>query len=373
MIKTLRSLSCRRGFTLIELLVVIAIIAVLIALLLPAVQAAREAARRAQCVNNLKQLGLATATYISANNTFPMGMYQGRSRGYAAGTIYAGSTAFVALLEQMEQQSLASAYNYSCASFDSANRTVLATGLNILWCPSDPTISTAQPAPKTTNFGYYISSTSTVQRTSYAGCAGIWLSSAFPTPGDTPAAPFNSNALVTAAQANQNGVFGYHSSVSLAAISDGTSNTIAFGEVANGLIPVELGRYGFGIWGFSGYTAGESAWFGTMYGINSHKRYSLDHTNYISAYPPGKALSLAMSAGSFHPGGANFGMCDGSVRFMKDSIQTFPVGNPDGSPTGIYYTGANTWALQPKLGGVIPVFQALSTRDNGEVISSDTY
>ena len=69
----------RRGFTLIELLVVIAIIAVLIALLLPAVQAAREAARRAQCVNNLKQLGLAAANYVSTYGSYPIGYYQGPS------------------------------------------------------------------------------------------------------------------------------------------------------------------------------------------------------------------------------------------------------------------------------------------------------
>jgi prepilin-type N-terminal cleavage/methylation domain-containing protein/prepilin-type processing-associated H-X9-DG protein len=359
----------RRGFTLIELLVVIAIIAVLIALLLPAVQAAREAARRTQCVNNLKQLGLAAANYVSANNAFPMGMYQGPSRAYGGvgGSWYAGMTAFPPLLPQMEQQALYSSYNFSLASYDSANRTVLATGLNALWCPSDGTISSAQPAPAaTSNFGAYINSTSTVARTSYAACGGIWLASNFGTGNPTG----DNAAKIAAAQANNNGVFAYQNSVTIAAITDGTSNTIAFGEVANGLIPVDSGRYGFGLWTFSGYTPGESSWFASMYGINPQKRSPSTQTNYISYFTPGQPLMLAMSASSFHPGGANLGMADGSVRFIKETVSSFPLtSNP---PVGMYYSGFNTYALDPAF-PQLPVFQALSTIGGGEVISSDAY
>jgi prepilin-type N-terminal cleavage/methylation domain-containing protein len=101
-----------RGFTLIELLVVIAIIAVLIALLLPAVQAAREAARRAQCVNNMKQLGLACHNYNSTNNTFPSNLYL--HPYYSTATYnWNNSSWIVFLLPHMEQQPLYNAVNFS--------------------------------------------------------------------------------------------------------------------------------------------------------------------------------------------------------------------------------------------------------------------
>ena len=122
----------RRGFTLIELLVVIAIIAVLIALLLPAVQAAREAARRAQCMNNLKQIGLALANYESANSCYPMAAFAqylpNRSPDQAM-------SCFVSLLAYMEQGPLYSAYNNSLAYRCDPNVTVSGTGLGSLWCP----------------------------------------------------------------------------------------------------------------------------------------------------------------------------------------------------------------------------------------------
>src|SRR4051812_36639289 len=118
----------RRGFTLIELLVVIAIIAVLIALLLPAVQSAREAARRSQCVNNLKQIGIAMHNYHDQVGALP-GAY----------LVY-NVTSFSALsmtLPQLEQSPLYNALNFSLAYSDSSNSTVLMADVNTFICPSD--------------------------------------------------------------------------------------------------------------------------------------------------------------------------------------------------------------------------------------------
>ena len=123
----------RKAFTLIELLVVIAIIAVLIALLLPAVQAAREAARRAQCVNNLKQLGLGSHNYLSSNNVFPLQSMtnQGNNTG-------AWSTSWTCgLLNQIEQSALYNALNFSLAMTDGSNNTVGFSFVGALLCPSE--------------------------------------------------------------------------------------------------------------------------------------------------------------------------------------------------------------------------------------------
>src|SRR5262249_26050995 len=141
-------LSRRRGFTLIELLVVIAIIAVLIALLLPAVQAAREAARRIQCVNNMKQLGLAVHNYHDVNGGLPPGRIWSNS-GFP--TIFSGqqnTTWFCLMLPMFEQGTLANAFNYTLGAEGPsapgvpffgviANSTVGATKLGVFQCPSD--------------------------------------------------------------------------------------------------------------------------------------------------------------------------------------------------------------------------------------------
>src|SRR5262245_50740800 len=154
-----RSLMRRRtpGFTLIELLVVIAIIAVLIALLLPAVQSAREAARRAQCTNNLKQIGLATHNYISQNNCLPL------QCTYPAGSIQSWGWSYgwaLALAPNLEQGVLFNNFNFAAGlfgnaageSFQRGKDTLIAIQLSVLICPSDGTRTRPQNPWGVTNY-----------------------------------------------------------------------------------------------------------------------------------------------------------------------------------------------------------------------------
>jgi prepilin-type N-terminal cleavage/methylation domain-containing protein len=147
----------RSGFTLIELLVVIAIIAVLIALLLPAVQAAREAARRAQCTNNLKQLGLAAHNYASIQGVFPM------QTTYRAGSIQSWGWSYgwpLALAPEIEQNALFNAFNFAAGilgngpvmTIQHGNDTVISIQLAALICPSDGATVRPQPPWGTTNY-----------------------------------------------------------------------------------------------------------------------------------------------------------------------------------------------------------------------------
>jgi len=124
----------RQGFTLIELLVVIAVIAVLIALLLPAVQAAREAARRAQCVNNLKQLGVAVHNYVSQNNVLPAQSMYPASASLSQGWSFSW---YLALLPQLEQQAVFNSVNFSVQVYAADQTTAGYNQLDMLICPSE--------------------------------------------------------------------------------------------------------------------------------------------------------------------------------------------------------------------------------------------
>src|SRR5437660_530046 len=135
----------RRGFTLIELLVVIAIIAVLIALLLPAVQSAREAARRMQCVNNLKQIGLAIHNYVQVNDVFPVGSFQARLTNGALNRKGEWS-ALARMLPFMELAPVYNAINFQLCNHNDngahagaySNSTVYTTRVNLFLCPTSP-------------------------------------------------------------------------------------------------------------------------------------------------------------------------------------------------------------------------------------------
>ena len=200
----------RRGFTLIELLVVIAIIAVLIALLLPAVQSAREAARRSQCTNNLKQIGLAMHNYHTTAGSFPLGgVYAPYSVGYNIG--WGTWSAQALMLGYLEQMPLYNAANFSWSVGPGAgfaiNRTVSSSILNVFICPSDG----LSPMP--------INKTAVLSCWQWSGETNNYLASL----GTTTA--YGGAASQTTGPFTQAGVV-----YGLQNITDGSSNTIAFGE-----------------------------------------------------------------------------------------------------------------------------------------------
>lgn len=358
-----------RGFTLIELLVVIAIIGVLIALLLPAVQAAREAARRAQCVNNLKQLALALHNYDSANGSYMPGFWR---QMYPSGAFRDACGPLIPLLLYMEQANIYNAYNSQLGMYCAMNNTVNGAAVGTLWCPSDGAIIGLQHMYSGGNID---GSDLPMRYSSYAGCMGTW--DLFPSGADP-----NFVAKIT----GQNGMFfyiGYPSwptnpnglgfnpgsiaPVKLAMVTDGTSNTIVYGERAHGLFsqsPGPDGNTDFFDWNW--WTSGNygDTIFTTLFPINPQKK--IGNGNDLGS----QGDNFVLAASSFHPGGANFAFLDGSVRFLKDSINGWPYRNSDGQPIGLITNANGTYSIAP---GTQGVYQALSTRSGGEVVSADAY
>lgn len=315
----------RRGFTLVELLVVVAIIGILIALLLPAVQAARESARRTQCVNNLKQLGIAAHGFHDANNFLPvsnrpLGVTTAPRIGWA-----------INALPFLEQQTTYSQYDQTktwsdqttSSTFPLSNVQVCGTVVSLFWCPSaiDPRRrldSEPQNAPAWLGFAAttdYSPTISVDQR-----LATLGLVDPYPTPA-TGSTWFGAP-----------GMMAQNTKATLADVTDGLSSTIMFAESA-GRPYVYRGRKRVG--DIPDHHVNGGGW------MRPASDFSVDGSSYDGATLPGPCPMNCTNgddtqnapepypyyvtqgtgeAYSFHPGGVNFVFGDGSVRFINESI-----------------------------------------------------
>jgi len=320
------------GFTLIELLVVIAISAVLIALLLPAVQSAREGARRAQCMNNLKQMGLALHNYHDAMRVFPPG-YVAAKPFFDGETDTAPGWSWASMiLPQLDQRPLFSACNFSLPVQAPANATAARTNFAGFLCPSDQFQGSTFPV--TDGFGNTVA---TVAATSYAGSAGDDATDV--------ALGLNNNGL-------GRGIFFRNSAIRIAAITDGTSQTImveerAWGD-AEGTWTGAIARGVILRGPFNPCPGSDAASFLAPCLVLAHCHLLNTNSDTDSGLD---------DSSSFHPGGANILFVDGSVHFLRSILGDVGV-NPDGSTI---YSPSSL------------IFQALGTRGQGEVISSDSY
>jgi prepilin-type N-terminal cleavage/methylation domain-containing protein/prepilin-type processing-associated H-X9-DG protein len=338
-----QSRSARRGFTLIELLVVILVIGVLIALLLPAVQQAREAGRRTQCVNNLKQIALATSNYHDAWGCYPQGVQFTFNYGTAS--------PHVALLPFLEQAPLFNSLNFDWNMVSYENTTVFGAVRPMVYvCPSDPMGTRIDPFDGTyyydPGYNFFAYMIYPQAYTNYLGNTGTWFQ----------------HSRNPARLAQSNGLFFRWSAVRIADITDGTSNTIAYGEHATGLVTDDIERiYEGPCWACGWY--GQSI-FTSFYPLNPRKKVQ-------DEYGDGLIRAFCGAASSFHPGGANFAFADGSVKFLKETIDSWPMDPQTATPLGVSRDANGLFQLAS--GTRFHVYQALTTRSGAEVIGAESY
>ncbi|HQU42208.1 MAG TPA: DUF1559 domain-containing protein [Pirellulales bacterium] len=312
----------RRGFTLVELLVVIAIVGILIGLLLPAVQAARESARRTQCVNNLKQLGIACQNYHDAMRRLPPGYL-------AAGPYVDGETDTTPgwgwaalLLPNMEQTTVYQSANFSLPVQHPANARAVQTWVAPYLCPSDIVPDTPYAVPNASG-----STVALAAPASYAACTGSDAFEVFAATGD--------------------GLFYRNSGTRFAEILDGTTFTILAGDRAFGISQ--------GIWaGAVNNAAVLRGQYNTCQPVvpGTYLQASgltLAHAHLNNAAFDGNDGAGLDDFSSMHPAGSNFVFADGSVHF----IQTINADGPNG------YTSEGL------------IFQRLGTRADGLTVPGD--
>jgi len=380
----------RQGFTLIELLVVIAIIAVLISLLLPAVQSAREAARRAQCTNNMKQLGLALANYEAATGAYPASYGTQTWSGEVWSTWGSWSPQSM-LMPYMEQQPVYNAINFSTISQGNpsdlpqglaAQVTAITSRVASFLCPSNPSISgtwLGKPIPANAYFANVGSSLGWIGSAGGAAPNGIFMYGGGSPTKDNPGADRSAARTISS-------------------VTDCTSNTIAFGEwrigdqdefklsIPQDVVNLRQPMPGVDQWGDprmnmpagagpfrqwlnmcagyaplalqpSGDCGGDTPWCSNISWLGKHWAqgmfgYTLGNT-LLAPNPPYPNCRMCSWDGdldchgmyglsSYHPGGGNIAMADGSVRFLKSNTASEVV-----------------WSL--------------GSRAQGEVLSSDAY
>lgn len=323
----------RHGFTLVELLVVIAIIGILIALLLPAVQAAREAARRSQCTNNLKQLALAAHNYHDVHKTFPRYCYQSTT-GLSQ---WEGFSAHTMLLPYMEQQAV---YDTVKGLQETATGTAAADGWRDGWyttirrtkiagflCPSDSSNAGAD----TGNCNYPVC---VGTNTGWDGGGGV---------------PTLTKSLANGVFPRGSGTWG---EVRMAEIRDGTSNTIMVGEHRLGdhdssvYRPGDVVRGQAFVWTTTAPTPAQLDSYGVQCEAGTGNHHSHGGREWICSQQAQTAFNTiappnwqyptcqdcsgcgwmdsdgVFPARSYHPGGANHGLADGSIRFISETIDT---------------------------------------------------
>jgi prepilin-type N-terminal cleavage/methylation domain-containing protein/prepilin-type processing-associated H-X9-DG protein len=342
----------RRGFTLIELLVVIAIIGVLVSLLLPAVQSAREAARRAQCTNNLKQVGLALLNYETTHGTFPIGvmLYQTADGGAECRADVGnaqhrnGHSLFAALLPFLEQVPIYNAINYQFHAGGIAQHgvvpglvqsTAYLTRVATFICPSEATAMRPYTVPSESSNPY--------QWTSYAASAGTY-----------DIARWYRGCASPPYQITPDGIFGYDLVCRVAQVRDGLSTTMLVGETSRFKHdPDPLEQTWTRALRFTSTVPGTTRLNGFALTIPKL------NANLLIPDPPSQSSATVATGGlwdnnpiylkagqwgfrSQHPGGANFLFGDGSVKFVKESINPF-------------------------------TYRALSTKGGGETIGSDQF